>query len=96
MLPAPHHECWCHASAHPRFWLRVQVLINIKSYPTQTDLVVITNKPDNLARWRDDGTVVAGLDFEVWGQPTSHPPAEPVACIVPALTCTDTRQLSVL
>ena len=48
------------------FRLRLQVLINIKSYPTQTDLVVITNKPDHVARWRDNGTTVVGLDFEVW------------------------------
>ena len=48
--------------------LRSQVIVNVKSYPTRTDLVLITNKPDNLARWRDSCLAVDGLAFEVRGE----------------------------
>lgn len=50
-----------------------QIIINIRSYPTKTDLVIVTNKPDNLANWRDSCAAVDGLPFEVSSSVTSGP-----------------------
>ena len=45
----------------------LKVMGNLGSYPTKTDIVIVTNKPDALRNWRDHSAMVDGRTFRVHG-----------------------------
>ena len=42
-----------------------QVIANVDSYPTKTDIVVVTDNGDATRNWREHSSMVHGLDFRV-------------------------------